>query len=423
MISYFLFLFNFIVHYFYIFIFLEPQKYIRYLPGHNYNRAMSFARGESIFYPDVWSSFYFFVGSLYKILMTLNLIDIKIYVLVIINLLLSSISVVYIYRISKNIFSRNIALITSLIYIFYYPTIYLNSLIMSENLFIPFLLAFIYYYLFKFKGISKLLSGFYLGIALLCRPILFPFIPFLILWSVLFKKGKQLFVLIPTIIILIVAGLINQKVSTDHIFSVGTNGGVNFAMTQCRFKKLQYNGPKKLKFYFTPPIFWNTNNPEKHSTVPFTNQAYYYQMGLKCLIDHPDRLLSNLVYIKNIFYSLYYPDIPKDNLHKTQLVVWKWVGMVSYLLFLTYFFVKQQKKHISYYVFFVFLFSSLILAVYFANPGEERYLSSYYFALVLYAVPTLITLFKRISLDQSVHRMKSIINQLRRVAIRKKESA
>lgn len=412
MASVFLFLANFIVRYFYIFLLLEPQNYIKYLPGHNNSRAEAFAMGKKIFYPDIWSSFYIFVGSVYKVLMSLNLYDLKIYAVVVINILLSSLSVVFLYKISKKLFSNQIAIIISIIFIFYYPTIYLNSLIMSENIFIPALLGFVYIYLFNCIGINYLWAGILLGTALLCRPILFTFVPFLILWAIIFKRKNQLLILLPTIVVIIAAGLINRQVSTDHAFSIGTNGGVNFAMTQCRFKKLQYNGPNKAKFYFTPPIFWGTDNQEKYTNIPFTNQSYYYKIGLQCLIDNPKRLISNLSYIKNIFISLYYPNFPKNDLHKVQLTIWKWIGIIFYILFLMYFLVKKNNRNIPIYVFFIFLFLSLILAVYFANPGEERYLASYFFAIEMFAVPTFVLLIKKTGLYQGVGRMKGKINQL-----------
>ena len=269
---------------------------------------------------------------------------------------------------------------------------------MSENIFIPAILGFLYLLLFNSKKIKWILAGLLFGISLLCRPILFSFIPFLIIWLLIFKR-KAFIIFIPAIIVLVAAGLINQKVGTHHIFSIGTNGGVNFAMTQCRFKKLQYNGPNKEFFYFTPPAFWNGKYEEKYTSVSFTTQGYYYKMGIDCLLKNPARLFTNLEYIKNIFISRFYPDFPKIKIHTFQLAFWRYAGIIFYVLFILYAFTKVKKTVLPIYLLFVFLFVSLMMSVYFANPGEERYLAGYFFILDLFAVPALIFFIKRLSFN------------------------
>jgi 4-amino-4-deoxy-L-arabinose transferase-like glycosyltransferase len=96
----------------------------------------------------------------------------------IIQSLLSSFLGVLIYCIAKDLFNRNTAMISAILYTFYLSFIFLPRLLATENLYCFLLLLFIFYFLKYLNRPQKgfiFLSGLFFSLAVLTRPVLFLF--------------------------------------------------------------------------------------------------------------------------------------------------------------------------------------------------------------------------------------------------------
>lgn len=384
----------------YIFIFFAPAKYLRFLPAQSNLRAIDLLNGKPVFFPDAWSSYYLIVALFYKFFKFIGLYEKKEMAIVTLNVFLGSLAVCFFYRLAKKIVSSRVAFIASLIMAVYYPLLYLNSLNLSENVFVFTLIASLYFLVTSKTFFANVLSGLLLGISIICRPLLFSFFPFLLIWilsdSEKLSKRTLRFLTIATFALFIILGssLLNFKVGRQKYFSLATNGGVNFALAQCEFKKLSYKY-KNETFYFTPPALWQSKNRQVATNVPFYNQLYYYRMGLECLKKNPEQLLQNTLHIKNLFSSLFYPSFANIPNHQINLLFWKIVSLIFLLLFIAYPYLENNRQKSRLYELFLGLIFSLFLSVYFLNMGEERYLAPYFFALNLFAVAAICKLLDR----------------------------
>jgi len=377
-----LFLVTIIVRGIIVFYLLEPNSYLKWLPFQNDRRGLDLAAGRVVNHPEAWSSYYLFLGGLYALLKPVGLIDYRIQIIVGLNVFLGAMAVIVFYRILKIFVNRKISFIGGIIFSVYYPAIYLNSLIMSENLFSFTLISAVL--LLTGKPTSKRLvtAGSLLGISMVIRPLLLAFLPLLGMWM---WRQKIKTVFMPIIVIIILVSVVNSRIGKTpwRLTSVVENGGVNFAIAQCEFKKINYSTADGDAFWFSPPVFWGTNRPEIKTDIPFSNQRYYYRMGWECLKREPARLGYNLIHIKNVFMSTFYPNFVNYVWHRNMFIFWKAIGVGLSITLLIFPFVKMNQSQSRVRSLLILLFLSLILAVFWENPGEERYLAPYFFILLI----------------------------------------
>jgi 4-amino-4-deoxy-L-arabinose transferase-like glycosyltransferase len=116
----------------------------------------------------------------------------------VIQAILSSVSIVYVFFISKELFNPKIALTASFFVAFYIPNIVTSGYILTETLFI-FLFYVLLYYSLKFAEESSVVKFSFLGVlwgaASLCRPAisLFPLFLFLHVWFLKKVEYKKIF--------------------------------------------------------------------------------------------------------------------------------------------------------------------------------------------------------------------------------------
>jgi 4-amino-4-deoxy-L-arabinose transferase-like glycosyltransferase len=96
------------------------------------------------------------------------------------------------YLLATIIFNNNIAILSGLICIFYPPLILSTSQILTETLFTFFLLLGIFFIIKTETSTSIAITGIIFGLALLTRPLLLFFIPFLFYWIMLNSKYNTL---------------------------------------------------------------------------------------------------------------------------------------------------------------------------------------------------------------------------------------
>jgi hypothetical protein len=168
-----LLVFGFLIRLTYIFNFTKPESYLWSDAGFYDLRALQMAKGQYVMFSTYWPPFYhIFLGLIYRLLIWLGLENWRIKIYVIICALLGMIGLWCIYQIVKKLFSKKIGLIILGILILWYPLIYLNYLVMSENLFFPLVFLGLYFLIVKpLKLSTGLWLGLFWGLALITRPV------------------------------------------------------------------------------------------------------------------------------------------------------------------------------------------------------------------------------------------------------------
>lgn len=397
--AYLLLLAGFVLRIYYIFSFTTPEKYLWSDPGAYDLRALQMAKDQYVMFSTYWPPFFHIILSfLYRPLVWLNLVYLRIKVDVIIFALLYIIAFFCIYQIVKKMFSQKIALVVLAILIVWYPFIFLNYLVMSENLFI--LLFFVGLY-FLITKTHNLYTGTWLGFlwacALLTRPIFALVLPFFALWGLVYKIDKKFlfgFMAMGAIIIFSMMAF-NFYYTKGAEHSISSNSGVGLATLWCNAKSMEFNA-NGYTFGFGPPA--NIDYPEERrffTTVPFENQTYYYKMGWSCLKSHPHQLVDSLSSPAKAFSSYLFPTIGNvaywEQLHIIFKTISQALAVLSLVtitgLLLNLINVGEENKKYFYLMGLVIL--SMILTLYLQNTGEERYLIPYQPLLIILTIPLL----------------------------------
>lgn len=385
-----------------------------YLPSQYVYRAEMLLSGGTSLLADAWGLFYQIVAVFFGLAGWLGLHSpaSRITFFVVVQTIIVDISLLFFYQVSKKITSEKIALFSTLFLAFYYPLLYVNTLVITESISTALLIFLMY--LIAIKGNSKfsyLMQAIVIGLLVICRPAFIPSVPVYFIWVLFFSRDiklslknlgitlKEVFSkdIVSTLIlqcliifiILFTGAYVNHKTDSNHRYSLNGSGGVNFAITQCRYKKYTYSitNPKTESFWFSPPSFKREDiTVEKTSEVPFYNHLYYFKEGISCLISKPLNLLGDFENIGRIYRSVFYPATIVPSWHSYVMSLWRHVSVILTLLFLWYSeLYKNQNKRV--YNFSLLMLLSLYLTVFLANPGEERYIVPYFSMLLLFGVP------------------------------------
>ena len=392
-----LLLFGFLLRIFYIFSFTKPESYLWSDPGGYDQRALQFAQDQYVMFSTYWPPFFhLFLSVIYRPLVWLGLEGQRIKIDIIFFAILYMVGFWCIYQIVKKLFSVKPALVVLTILIFWYPFIFLNYLVMSENLFFPLAFLGLYFLIVKpLKPSTGLWLGLFWGLALLSRPIFALVIPLFIIWGIYNKLGWR-FLLKFAIVIFIIIGLMmafNFYYTKGAEKSISSNGGVGFALLWCDAKSIEFNN-NGYNFGFGPPANIKYPDSKKIVTgVPFENQNYYYEMGINCIKNNPERLFTNTSSIIKLFHSRLFP---------TTTDVAFWEGFRLFFKFLSGFLflaslatiigiktnlIKLESSIKKYFYLFGLFIFSLFTTVYLQNPGEERYIIPYSPLLIILSIP------------------------------------
>jgi hypothetical protein len=398
-----------------LYLWVVPLAPLRHLPFETDSRAVKLLAGETIVYPDAWASFYVVLAGFYKAFDLVGLYENRVLWFALTQSVMAALAALLLYLISLKLFdSKRLAVGTGLAFALYYPFLYFNTLVLSETTFVLAVVAALYLLVVPERSPWTLAgSGLLLGIAMISRPILTPFIPLLVIWLVATSQ-KQARVRNSAVIlsafgmVLALASWVNSGIGKHHRFSYNGNTGVNFALAQCRIRRIEYELPDGEFFWFSPPIFWDTSLPDVKTSVPFYDNGYYMRMGLDCLLEEPLKLVTNFGHVANIYHSAFYPDFIEAAWHRLAIDVWKIPGVILTAAFFAYPLLHGRMRSESLssthplrdYWLFAALMVSMYASVYLASPGEERYLVSYYFLLLLIGLPFVVHWAGRIRIER-----------------------
>ncbi len=404
--AWFLLIYGFAIRILYIFCFTSPNDYLWSDAGTYDVHAMRMASGTHIELSTYWPPFFhIFLSLIYRILMWLGLESQRVSFDVVIFGVFYAIGFWCIYQISKKLFSPKIALIILAVVAFWWPFVFLNALVMSENLFFPtFLLGF--YFLIKSpeKPSTGIWVGLFWGIAAITRPIILAFIPCFLLWCLWQKINWKL---IANFILF--AGLVIANMCFFNFYYTGgredfisSSGGFNFAMTWCDVKSVKYFTSDGYWYWFASAA--NIDYPDERAistNVPFENQKYYYQIGLDCIKEKPFQIFKNSYSIVKLFHSHLFPTTSDMPFWGALRIIFKILTIIAFIASaVTIIGISTKKIRIeSHNKKFFYLFGlailSLFATIYLQNVGEERYMIPYAPLLILMSVPSLSLLYKK----------------------------
>jgi hypothetical protein len=391
--AYTLLVFGFILRLLYIFNFTRPENYLFSDPGGYDWRALMMAKGEfvkfSTYFPQL---FHMFLSLIYRPLNWLGIIDWRIKIDVVIFAIFYIVGFWCVYQIAKKLLSKKIGLAILIILILWYPFIYLNYVVMSENLFFPLFFMGLYILTTKTKRpLNGFLIGMFWGTAFITRPILILFFPLFFLWAIFYKINWKFLVIFIVTVALVTSSMMafNFWYTNGAEKGISSNGGAGFAMLWCDAKSAQFNNQNG-NYWFAPPA--NENYPDSKrifTNESFENQTYYYKMGFDCIKKHPQILYENISSVVNLFSSSLFPT-PKN------IFGWELLRLVFKILTGILFFIsclaisgllcdkiiiKEENKKYFYAMGLMIL--SILFAAYALNVGEERYMIPYTPLLIL----------------------------------------
>jgi len=205
----------------------------------------------------------------------------------------SSLTCIVIYFLGKTVLNKKIGIISGFIAAVYPTFIIFSGLLLTETIFI-FLLSLSILYLLKVYEQASLknllMAGVPLGLAMLVRPIILGFIPFILFWLLLSskdskerKKNLMNFIAIFVIIMVVVSPWAVRNYNVHHKFvPVSTNGGVNFWMG---------NNPDatgRMLKKDNQAMLWTIKNMTDDEVA---REKLFYKKGLEFIKENPSKFL------------------------------------------------------------------------------------------------------------------------------------
>lgn len=383
------------------------ETHYKWMPKELDEIAIGFVDGSTYTNPTGWGSYPALLGQFYRFVDLFGQIDNRMYWLIGLNAILGGIAVLLFYFLVRKLLKeRWLVWGTSIAFAVYYPLIYLGSINVSENLFVVVILAIVLQTTNE-KPLG-VLDGILFGLAIVLRPLVLPFAAAYFLWLIWTRRlkldifgGKYMLELITFGgAILMIVSYLNAEVDAHNRYSFNGNGGVNMALTWCQPRRIRYELESGESFWFSPPEFHDKDkSTDINTNVPFYEQGYYYQLALNCIKEHPERLITNLTHIINIWDSRLYPDFkPIPEVHQLLIDFWK-IATLPLLIGMIIWPYHRKKETLlrEQWVLATLLLLSLATSVYLANPGEERYLYPYFFVILIWGVAGWYELIKRIA--------------------------
>ncbi len=275
----------------------------------------AFDRLNGITEPHQWQIFppfyIFFLTGFLKVMRMIGLLNYSFKIAIFLNFVLQGISSYVVYLIALKLVNRKIfAFLALLFYSFSYPALYLNALIMPDNLAIPLLIISACYFLLgSLSWLGITIIALMLGIAICAKPLLLFVIPAFVIYLCKKKEYRKLliFLLILSVIPILTIGEIN-KMSGGKVTGLAANSGQCFlsGWTDCRVlvSSNTSNG-----------YWWTRNNSDFdgdktcmiYTTHPFYDSNYFYKLGLTMIKNDPTMLIKKIVHFKRFFFGAFSP--------------------------------------------------------------------------------------------------------------------
>jgi len=342
----------------------------------------------------LFAPFYsFYLAELFKVLTFLNLFNNKLEIALLLQIVFGTVSVFFLYLASTHIIkSKKLCLYVTFFYAFAYPIIYLNALIMAENLSIPMTIISLGLILtFHKDSYIMFLAGLILAAGVAARPstglVLFPYVLY-IAFAEQFSKKSLRNAVIFSLGFVLVTGLVVMEISKNsrgEVKSLSGNAGSQFFIGQCKAQLVHCNPPGYHFEVGDPGLLghpeWARMNFE--TTHPFHDQKYFFERGLQCIRLNPNIWLDDFICLKGIFSKTLFPSMLSARWFEPLIKISNFI-----ILFMTlsigflYFLIRDKRVEIKK----VLLIASIPLLIILTNyifAEEQRYYFPAYFALYL----------------------------------------
>lgn len=281
------------------------QLAVRILEGRAYHSdfLLGFTNARPPLYPLFIAAVYFFTDN--------SILAVKLA-----QALLGAFICVIVFFVAEGIFKdKRISFGAALIYAVYPLSISVSGSLLSETLF-TFLLALAIFFLLKGydrPGLKNyLLSGVFLGLTALTRPVILAFLPFLILWLALFSSVKVMsrFKSMVFIMLFMALAIMPWTVRNYFVFKefipVSTGGSVTFYVYNNEITLAKIHDP--LIFLGTTPL---TDGQKKEISLLSEPQRdkYLYKLGWEFAKSHPKDFLEIRLISLGQFWHLW-PETP-----------------------------------------------------------------------------------------------------------------
>ena len=208
---------------------------------------------------------------------------------------LGSLTCLIIFQIGKMIFDEKIGLISALI-LGLYPYHILQGTRVADTTLFVFLttLSILYFYKVTEKPTIRnmIITGVIFGLAILCRPNILTFIPFVVIWLwISFFPNKTLSlkiiaVIFAFIVLTVLPWTIRNYLVHGQFVLVGTNGGYTFWQANNQFTEKYIKMRSDLDpIAFNEDINWREKGLHELSEVE--QDKWFYREGMRFIYNHP----------------------------------------------------------------------------------------------------------------------------------------
>jgi hypothetical protein len=228
--------------------------------------------------------------------------------------LLGSISVYYLFLLSNLIIkNERIALGIAIVYELSYHILYLNCMILAENLSMPLVIIATYLVVrHPDKVRYLLLAGLMFGVASGVRPASLPQATFCVLYLLitqpdLRRKARSCAFVAMVGLVLLAVSHEDARISKGAVPGLSANGGLNFFIAQRQMIEVVTNFVFDGGYYvygigadqFADDAI---HHGHFHTTVPFYAQVYWARMGLQAL-SHPRTWIADFIELRKVLFE------------------------------------------------------------------------------------------------------------------------
>lgn len=400
-----------ILKFVYVFVYTDYISYMESDRNGPWTRALEYFNGyinanQWLVYPPL---FHIILAKIFKISTYFGFFDYNLQIIISLNIILSSVSVVYLYLLSYN-YSKNyiVAFCTATLYAFTFHIFYFNAFVFSENFALP-LVIIATYYLFLDKKIYLIISGILLAIATGIRPeygiLCLPFVLFALfsnpesirgnLKKEFLKKGIMnafLFLIgFAGIIFLIISE--NNRISGGHLKGLSNSTGVEYYISFLKPYAVISNSDSFAYSIYPPNTIQYPENGTLNTTVPIYKQLYFIKLANEYIREHPQILLTKLFDLRDLYFGNLMPNygialnssiglgIDKLLLPPFRLIFLLLTLVVIFSIFTNPFYRVCWKK----YLVLVSVIFLSVLMCYFLG-GSHRYVLTFIFALYIIGI-------------------------------------
>ncbi len=236
------------------------------------------------------------------------------FIIQLIQVFLSSITIIILYRIAALLFDRTVALCTAIGVSVYPPFVYYCAKLVPTTVFI-FLLSLTLLLVLEHRknDITYIVSsGIAFGLSLLCDPLAFALFPALIVWYFIQRKiplGNILLLMFISLVLLVPWTVRNYSVH-GQIVPVTTQFGINFWIgnnphaTGTDYYKVY--SPEKGLFILMTETLSNDTKQQLESMSEVERSQFFFKQGLKFIRYSPGKFLT-LLFKKAYIYWWFAP--------------------------------------------------------------------------------------------------------------------